>query len=284
MNLQPPLTGDLEAIALQVRRRCIDLSARGSCFLGSALSVTDILVALYGSVLRFDPQQPNAPDRDRVILSKGHAVPALYAILELLDVLPTHDIDRHATTESLIYWHPNETLPGIDAATGSLGQGLSVACGMALAAQLDGSAPRPAAGEPPPRAFAIIGDGETQEGVVWETALFAAANNLDNLIVIIDRNWFQANMETENLIPMEPLAEKWQAFGWDVQRVDGHSAPTLTAAFEHATAPTGKPVVIIADTVRGKGVPSIEARADKWIVKATEAEADDLLAELEENA
>mgnify|MGYP001203323183 CR=1 FL=1 len=269
-----PLNSDLVKIAFNIRKHAILLSMRGSCFLGSALSAVDILVALYSSVFNFDPSNPNDPNRDKCVLSKGHAVPAIYGLLVELGVLFESDLEKHIKPESLIYWHPNERVPGIDVSTGSLGQGFSVASGLAYGAKVDASSER---------VYVIIGDGEIQEGVIWENALFASKYKLGNLITIIDRNKFQANMATEKLMPIEPLRKKWEAFCWEVHCVDGHNIEQIRQVLLNIPLNSEKPHVIIAETTRGKGVPSIEGRPDKWIVKSTEKDVAKMIEELEKN-
>jgi len=269
----PPLTGNLKEAALRIRKRAVKLSAKGSCFLGSALSVVDIIVALYGSVIRFDPKNPYDMNRDRFVLSKGHAVPALYGLLVELGLLTEAHLEGHLQPDTFIYWHPNEKLPGIDVSTGSLGQGFSIACGLALGAKIDKS---------DARVFVVLGDGELQEGVIWESALFSSKYQLGNLIAIIDRNKIQANIETEKLMPLEPLDRKWESFGWKVIIVDGHDIDALKEAYKSIPSLSTKPHVIIAETVRGKGIPSIEGKIDKWIVKTTEDEALQLIRDLDE--
>jgi transketolase len=264
-------TADLPAMALRVREEILRLTARGGCFVGASLSCADILVHLYGRVLRLAENGADDPDRDYFFLSKGHDVPALYAVLAELGILDPRRLSLHATTEDDIYWHPNRSVPGVEFHSGSLGHLLSVGLGVALDIRLRGGANR---------VFVLLGDGELNEGSVWEACLVASALRLDNLVAIVDRNEFQANARTEELIPLEPLAEKFRAFGWSCDTVDGHDFAGLEAATDAACAVTGRPSVILACTVRGKGVASLEARADRWFARFTQVEVDDLVREL----
>jgi transketolase len=269
------MTATLERRALAVREHIIRMSGRGGCFIGASLSCADLLLHLYERVLSIAPDRLNDPDRDYLLLSKGHDVPALYGVLAELGYIDRARLDRHLDPRDYIYWHPNRAVPGVEFHSGSLGHLLSVGMGIALDARLRGS---------PSRVFVVLGDGELDEGSVWEAALVAAAKKLDNLVVIIDRNGFQANIETEELIPLEPLAEKLTAFGFAVRRTDGHDFAALGRSFTGLPAVPGAPTAIIADTVRGKGLPSIERRADRWFVRFTPAEVGGLLAELHGHA
>lgn len=264
-------TADLPAMALRVREEILRLTARGGCFVGASLSCADILVHLYGRVLRIAGNGADDPDRDYFFLSKGHDVPALYAVLADLGILDPRRLSLHATTEDDIYWHPNRSVPGVEFHSGSLGHLLSVGLGVALDIRLRRGTNR---------VFVLLGDGELNEGSVWEACLVASALRLDNLVAIVDRNEFQANARTEELIPLEPLADKFRAFGWSCDTADGHDFAGLESATTAACAVTGKPAAILARTVRGKGVASLEARADRWFARFTQVEADDLVHEL----
>jgi transketolase len=247
------------------------MATNGGCFLGASLSCTDLLVYLYDRVLRVSPERLQDPDRDTLLLSKGHDVPALYGTLAELGFMSTSRLGNHLDPDDVIYWHPNRGVPGVEFHSGSLGHLLSVGAGIATDIKLRGG---------DNRVFVILGDGECDEGSVWEAALVAGAHKLDNLVAIMDRNGFQANVATEELIPLEPLAPKWEAFGWRVARVNGHDFDQLDRAFAELPLGHGKPSVVIADTVRNKGLPSIEGKADRWFVKLTPAEVEQLLAEL----
>ncbi len=264
-----------EALALRVREHIVRMSTAGGCFIGASLSCADLLVWLYSNVVRVTPATVKDPDRDYLFLSKGHDVPALYGTLAELGFIEKARLGNHLKTTDSVYWHPNRNVPGIEFHSGSLGHLLSVAIGVAMDMKLRGSNNR---------AFVILGDGELDEGTVWEGLLVAQAYKLDNLVVIVDRNEFQANIRTEELIPLEPLAPKFEAFGAVVKRVDGHAFAALDGAFATLPFAEGKPSVVIADTVRGKGLPSIEKRADRWFVNFTADEVQMLLQELHGNA
>jgi transketolase len=261
----------LQARSLRVREHIIRMGAGGGCFIGASLSCADLLVHLYSRVLRLSPATLADPDRDYLFLSKGHDVPALYGTLAELGYLPPERLRRHLDPADHLYWHPNRAVPGVEFHSGSLGHLLAVAAGVALDVQMRGG---------PNRVFVVLGDGELNEGSVWEAALVASARRLDNLIAIVDRNGFQANIETERLIPLEPLADKLAAFGFAVRTTDGHSFAALDEAFGALPAVRGRPTAVIARTVRGRGVPSIEARADRWFMRLTPAEVEALLEEL----
>jgi len=231
------------------------LTAAGSGHTGGSLSVTDLLSVLYFSELKHDPSQPKWPERDRLILSKGHAAPALYAVLARAgyfspDLLPT--LRKIGTT---LQGHPdmNKT-PGVEMSTGSLGQGLSIACGMAVAAQN-------ASCGTAYRVYAVLGDGELDEGQVWEAAMSAAHYRLSNLCVLIDHNGLQIDGRVCDVMNSEPLKEKWEAFNWNVLCIDGHNYSQILSALDAARAETQKPTVIIAKTIKGKGLSFAENKA-----------------------
>jgi transketolase len=263
----------LTAQAHRVREHIVRMSGRGGCFIGASLSCTDLLVYLYDRVLRVSPDTAADPGRDFLLLSKGHDVPALYGVLAERGWFHPARLDNHLDPRDHLYWHPNRHIPGVEFHSGSLGHLLSVGMGIALDARLAGTGSR---------VFVVLGDGELDEGSIWEGLLVAAAHKLDNLVLVIDRNEFQANIETEKLIPLEPLAEKLITFGASVRRTDGHSFPALERAFRDlpSGAGTGGPTAVIAQTVRGKGLPSLERRADRWFVRFTSDEVTALLGEL----
>jgi len=260
-----------ERLALKVREHVIRMTRGGGCFLGASLSCTDLLVQLYTRVLRVAPHAVDDRDRDYLLLSKGHDVPALYGTLAELGFMPPGRLAHHLDPDDVLYWHPNREVPGVEFHSGSLGHLLSVGAGIATDARLRGG---------PNRVFVVLGDGECDEGSVWEAALVAAAHKLDNLVAIIDRNGFQANVATEELIPLEPIAPKWEAFGWRAIRVNGHDFEQLDRAFAELPLVPGKPSVIIADTVRNKGLPSLEGKPERWFVKLSPAEVEQLIGEL----
>jgi len=262
---------DLQQLALRVREHCIGMATGGGCFLGASLSCVDLIVYLYGRELRFDPAAPTAADRDLLLLSKGHDVPALYGTLAELGAFPVARLANHLSPDDHLYWHPNRQLPGVEFHSGSLGHLLAVGIGMAIDLQLSGR---------DQRVVVILGDGECNEGSVWEAALVAGARGLSNLTVVVDRNRFQANVETERLLPLDSLAEKFRAFGWWADVCDGHDFADLERAFTAAAVPRQRPAVVIAETVRGKGVPSLEHRADRWFCDFEADEVSQLIREL----
>jgi transketolase len=262
---------ELEDLALRVREHVIRLATGGGCFIGASLSCTDLVVHLYKRVLRITPATVRDPERDYLLLSKGHDVPALYGTLVELGFLARERLSAHLMPEDSIYWHPNRAVPGVEFHSGSLGHLLSVGIGLALDAKLKSARNR---------VFVLLGDGELDEGSIWEGLLVAAAKGLDNLVCIVDRNEFQANVRTEELVPLEPLVDKFEAFGAKTLRVNGHSFAALDAAFVRLPFGVGRPSVIIADTVRGRGLPSIERRADRWFANFSAEEITELIAEL----
>ncbi len=262
---------DLEAQALRVREEILKMSTDGGCFTGASLSCTDLVVYLYNKFLNISKATLNDPNRDYLLLSKGHDVPALYATFVELGWMERDRLKNHLKTNDHIYWHPNRNIPGIEFHSGSLGHLLPVAVGIAYDCKMR---------KTPNRICVIVGDGELDEGSCWEALLVAQAYKLDNLLVIVDRNEFQANIRTEELIPLEPLQDKFTAFGGSVKRIDGHSFQAMEDALANIPFGNGKPNVLIADTRRGKGVPTIEARADRWFCNFTQTEVKDLIEEL----
>lgn len=261
----------LEAQALKVREHIIRMSTDGGCFIGASLSCADLIVYLYNEFLNITKETLNDPNRDYLLLSKGHDVPALYGLFVEMGWIEKDRLKNHLKSNDSIYWHPNRKVPGIEFHSGSLGHLPSVGMGIAMDIKLRGGNNR---------VVVITGDGELNEGTCWEAVLVAAAHKLDNLIFVVDRNWFQANIRTEELIPLEPLEDKFKAFGWDVRRADGHNFEALEQVFKNIPTETGKPTVIIADTMRGKGLPSIQERADRWFVNFSHDEVEQLLKEL----
>jgi len=233
------------------------------------MSCADLLVHLYKRVLRITPATLHDPNRDYLFLSKGHDVPALYGTLAELGFIDRALLTRHLRPDSHVYWHPNREVPGVEFHSGSLGHLLAVGLGVALAAQLAGERRR---------VVVLLGDGECDEGSVWEALLVASARRMDNLLIVVDRNGFQANMRTEDLVPLESLEEKFRAFGAAACTVDGHDFDSLETACDRFPFSTGRPSVLIARTVRGKGLSSIENRADRWFCDFSQEE----IARLEE--
>lgn len=235
----------------------------GSGHPGGAFSVLEILIVLYYLVMNIDPQNPRDPSRDRLILSKGHACPALYAVLADRGFFPGSWLQTLRKIDSPLQGHPDmRKVPGVEMSTGSLGQGLSVANGMALAARLEQSSRR---------IYVILGDGEIQEGQVWEAAMTAAHYRLDNLTAFLDYNGLQIDGWTRDVKSIEPVAEKWRAFRWHVLEADGHNYNSLLKAIEQARALRGAPTMIIAHTVKGKGVTFMENQID-WHGQAPKKE------------
>jgi transketolase len=262
---------ELEAIARRVREHIIRLSTDGGCFTGASLSCADLLVYLYSDFLQVNADNLTDPGRDYLFLSKGHDVPALYGTLVEMGLMEKERLKNHLKTNDSIYWHPNRQVPGVEFHAGSLGHLPAVALGVAMDCQMR---------KQNNRIIVITGDGELNEGSVWETLLVASAYRMNNLTLVVDRNQFQANMATEELIPLEPLAPKFEAFGCAVRRINGHDFTALEQAFQALPFSKDKPSVIITDTVRGKGLPSIEARADRWFCNFNAEEIESLLQEL----
>jgi transketolase len=261
----------LGLLSLRVREHIIKMSADGGCFIGASLSCTDLIVYLYSEFLNVTPDNLTDPERDYLFLSKGHDVPALYGTLAELGFIDKKRLQNHLSVNDSIYWHPNRAIPGIEFHSGSLGHLPSVAIGVAMDCKMRNQTNR---------IVVITGDGEMNEGAFWEALLVANAYKLDNLIILVDRNHFQANIRTESLIPLEPLEKKFEAFNCSENRINGHDFEEIDAAFKGIKNDTGKVNVIIADTVRGKGLPSIEARADRWFCNFTKEETEALLGEL----
>ena len=239
---------------------------------GGSLSAADALTCLYFKEMKADPADPKAEDRDRFVLSKGHAAPGLYSVLALRGYFPVEDLPTLRHTDSYLQGHPNmNTVPGVDMSTGSLGQGISAACGMALAAKYK---------KQPSRVYALLGDGELQEGEVWEAAMFAAHYKLDNLCVMADLNGLQIDGPVAEVMNPGPVDEKFKAFGFFVQVIDGHSFEALEAAFAAARAEKGRPSAILLKTTKGKGVSYMENNVG-WHGKApNDAEYEQGMSEL----
>ena len=255
---------ELELIA--ARGRCLGMQMvfrAASGHIGGSLSAMDILTELYFEQLRVDPERPQAPERDRFVMSKGHCTPALYSILALRGYFPEKQLELFRSIEGHMSGHPDMVhVPGVDMSTGSLGQGLSAAVGMAIAGKMDSAAYR---------VYALMGDGEIEEGQVWEAAMSAAKYKLDNLCGIVDVNGLQIDGRTADVMPSEPLDAKFAAFGWNVIKADGHDFGSLRAALAAAKAEKDRPSVILAKTVKGKGVSFME-NDPGWHGKAPNAE------------
>jgi transketolase len=241
----------LAGVAARLRGQVIAMSHQaGSAHLASALSCCDILAAAYWDVCRIDPARPDDALRDRFILSKGHAATALYAALAFRGFFPVELLDTFCADGGLLAEHPPaRLLAGVEAATGSLGHGLPIGIGMALAGRMRGERFR---------VYALLSDGENNEGSVWEAAMFAAAQKLDNVCVVVDYNKWQATARSNETLQLAPLRDKWAAFGWDARELDGHDIGAVAAAMRAVPNGSGKPVALIAHTVKGKGVSFME--------------------------
>ena len=257
-------TKQLAVTAARARLLGLDMVYKAaSGHIGGSLSALDILTVLYHGVMRIDPACPDDPDRDRFVLSKGHCTPALYPTLALRGCFPVDELKQFRSIDGHMSGHAEmHHVKGVDMSTGSLGQGVSTAVGMALAGRLDGK---------DYRVYALLGDGEIEEGQVWEAAMSAAKFQLDNLCLIVDVNGLQIDGRTADVMPSEPLDQKFAAFGFHVVPVDGHDYAALMAAFEEAAGVKGQPTVLLARTVKGKGVSFMENNAG-WHGKAPNAE------------
>jgi transketolase len=246
---------ELEKMAKQLRRDVITMiSTAGSGHPGGSLSAADIVTALYFKVMKHNPKDPRWADRDRFVLSKGHAAPILYAALAECGYFPVEELSTLRKLGSRLQGHTDRTLtPGVEMSAGSLGQGLSYGIGMALAGRLD---------RQNYRVYVILGDGECDEGQVWEAAMFAPHHRMDNLTAIVDHNDLQLDGRVCDIMALEPLPDKWRAFNWNVLEIDGHNIGEILKALAKAGETKGKPTVIIAHTVKGKGVSFMEGNVD----------------------
>ena len=247
----PGQSSSLERTANAIRKMVLKMVYKAqSGHLGGSFSAAEIVTALYFSEMRIDPENPAWPDRDRLVPSKGHCAPAIYAALVLRGVIPREALDDLRQTGCILQGHPcMKTVPGIDISTGSLGHGLSLGLGMALGARLK---------KRDFHVYVLLGDGELNEGQNWEAAMAASKFRTSNLTAIVDRNRVQLDGPTEDIMPLEPLAEKWQAFNWGVLKADGHDVEAVVKTLHRARADTRGPVVVIADTIKGKGVSFME--------------------------
>jgi len=267
------LIESLKEKARLIRRDIITMIGRaGSGHPGGSLSGVEIVTALYFHLMRVDPQNPDWPDRDRFILSKGHAAPLLYAALARRGYFPPEELLTLRKLGSRLQGHPDrKSLPGVEMSTGSLGQGLAVANGLALAARLD---------RRNFRIYVLLGDGELQEGMVWEAAMAASHYKLDQITAFVDHNHLQIDGRIEEVLSPEPLPDKFRAFGWEVLVIDGHDFRQIIQAVHHAWDTKGKPTVIIAETVKGKGVSFMENQVGWHGVAPKPEEVEQALAEL----
>jgi len=264
---------ELQARAKEIRRLIVQmLCEAGSGHPGGSLSSADLVTALFFAVLRHRPQEPRWPERDRFHMSKGHCCPLWYAVLAEAGYFPKKELLTLRKLGSMLQGHPDRRVPGVEAASGSLGQGLSVALGMGLAGRID---------KKDYRVYALLGDGEVQEGNIWEAAMAVSHYGLDNICAILDRNGFQIDGKTKDVMSIEPLAAKWQAFGWHTIEIDGHNMKEILTAYDEAKNTKGKPSIIIARTTKGKGVSFMENVVDFHGRAPTKEETAQALKELE---
>ena len=253
MNVPTEVTSaKLKRIAKTIRRRTIETSAKAKIpHLGSCLSCVELLTALYWKELKINPQSAESPDRDRFVLSKGHGAPVLFQVLAERGFFSVNLLSEFGKPGSVFHEHPPKPgyIPGVEAATGSLGHGLPMALGMAIAQRIQGSEAR---------SYALLSDGECNEGSIWEAAMLAAGQNVHNLTAIIDYNKWQATGRSQEIMRLEPLSAKWEAFGWHTQQINGHDLEAICKAFEEARLENTKPSIIIADTIKGKGISFME--------------------------
>ena len=249
---------------LACKKNVLKMARNGGCFIGSAYSCIDILAYLYSNIFDIGKIKNMEKDRDILILSKGHAVAGLYAVLAQVGIISKDRLKNYLTVKDDLYWHPNPNIPGIEFHSGSMGHGLAIGIGMAFASKLNKISNR---------VFVVLGDGELNEGSVWESVLIANAYKLDNLTVIIDRNFRQANLKTEELIPLESIQDKFSAFGWITLSCNGHDIKDIRDTFEEISKNgLDKPTVIIANTTRGNGIPLIEDNPKYWFGDFNEKE------------
>jgi transketolase len=251
---------ELIEFAKRVRLNILKMSTNGGCFTGAAMSLVEIVTTLYNNFLNINSETLNSTNRDYLFISKGHAVPVLYAAFAELNWFDPARLNNHLKVQDDIYWHPNTNIPGIEFHSGSLGHALSVGVGAAKSLKIDGLSSR---------VVVILGDGELNEGSNWEALLIASSMKLDNLTIIIDRNKLQANILTEALVPLEPLIDKFIAFGCGVRRINGHDFSEILHTLSELPFEFSRPNVLIADTIRGKGIGPIEAKPDKWFCNFT---------------
>jgi transketolase len=263
----------LKEISKRIRINILHmLTLSGSGHTGGSLSATDIATAIYFSKMKFDPANPKWDERDRFIMSKGHAAPLIYALMAEAGYFPLETIDTLRKVESPLQGHPCcQKLPGIEVSTGSLGQGLSVANGIALGLRLDNN---------PARVYCIMGDGEIQEGQIWEAAMTAAHYNIDSLCAVVDANELQIDGPVEEVMGIQPIHDKWEAFGWHAVNIDGHDMESIISALDEAENTKGKPTVIIANTTKGKGSVLFEDKVQFHGVTPTKEEFDQAVKEI----
>lgn len=281
MNVAPAARRDvtqLELIAVELRRKLLEIIyGAGGGHTGGSLSALDILVTLYFHTMRYDPTNPNAPERDRFVLSKGHSVEGFYCVLAKAGFFPEQELSTYGQFGTRLYGHPTMKVPGVEVPTGALGHGLPVATGMALAGKRDGATYR---------VYALMGDGEQAEGAVWEAAMAASHHGLDNLIGIVDYNGLQISGNVDEVMTLSPLSARWRSFGWNVLEVSGNDIRALSEMFDSlpgATSAEGtaRPTLVLAHTTKGKGISFIEGRPEWHHRVPTSVELDRAVAELE---
>ncbi len=269
------LVAQIAEKARLMRKHAVDMSflaGPSGAHLSPGLSMMEIMATLYFGVLRYDPKTPDWPERDRFILSKGHGVLGFYTALAEAGYFPLEVLDTFETDDCVLPGHPCMNLSiGIEASTGSLGHGLSLGVGLALAARMDRRASD---------TYVLVGDGECNEGMIWEAIMAASHYRLDNLVAVVDRNRLQSDGFCAEIMQMDPLAEKWQSFGWGVREVDGHDIEELLDAFHRKSRPKGKPYVVIANTVKGKGISFAEDNVAWHHNRLSQAETEKALGEL----
>jgi transketolase len=270
----PPSIYEIEKTAYEIRKEIVRMTHKAqSGHPGGSLSAIDVLTCLYMTVMKHDPKNPEWEERDRFVLSKGHASPALYGILAFMGYFPREELMTFRQLNSRLQGHPERLLlPGIEISTGSLGQGLSVANGIAMGLRLKGSKSR---------VYCVIGDGELQEGQIWEAIQSAGHRKLDNLCAVLDRNRLQIDGEVEKIKHEEPIVDKLTAFGWNALRINGHDYTQILSAFDAASETKGTPTFIVADTVKGKGVSFMENNVDFHGKAANDDECRKALEELD---
>ena len=264
---------ELKSISKLIRKDIVSmLTESASGHPGGSLSAADIVTTLFFKEMNIDPNNPKNPNRDRFVLSKGHAAPVLYSALARKGFFPVEELSTLRKFGSRLQGHPSmKCLPGIDMSTGSLGQGFSVACGMAMAAKLDNA---------PWNVYALLGDGEVQEGIIWEAAMSAAHYKLDNMIAFLDYNGLQIDGEVESVMNINPIEDKFKTFGWNVITIDGHDFDQIFAALDMAKDTVDKPTMIIAKTIKGKGVSFMENQASWHGSAPSEEQLEQALSEL----
>ena len=260
--------GEFTNFVISCKKNVLKMAKNGGCFIGSAFSCIDVIAYLYNNIFDITKIKEKQDDRDILILSKGHAVSGLYAVLAEVNIISKDRLDNYLTNNDDLYWHPNPNVSGIEFHSGSMGHGLAIGIGMAFASRIKKKISN--------KIIVIVGDGELNEGSIWESVLIANAYNLKNLIVIIDRNRRQANLQTEELIPLDSIKDKFSSFGWITHSCDGHNLREISSQLEQIfTDSSEKPKVLIANSIRGKGIPLIEDNPKYWFGDFDKTELDE---------